>query len=95
MSWKQGGRDKAVAERRKSGSLHTAGFRGMYRPIKPCTYDFLGSAAGCIPVELAKLNNLTKLHMRNNKLSGTLPVEIKNLPRLREIYLEGNDVSGG
>lgn len=55
----------------------------------------LGSAAGCVPVELAKLNNLTKLHMRNNKLSGTLPVEIKNLPRLREIYLEGNDVSGG
>ena len=55
------------------------------------TYNQL---SGSIPVELAKLTNLTELNIGGNQLSGTIPVELANLSNLTHLDLYDNQLSG-
>ncbi|KAK2981857.1 hypothetical protein RJ640_010374 [Escallonia rubra] len=50
---------------------------------------------GPIPANtLGKLDALTILSLRANRLNGSLPSDIISLPSLRNIYLQGNNFSG-
>ncbi|XP_058093804.1 probable LRR receptor-like serine/threonine-protein kinase At1g67720 isoform X2 [Magnolia sinica] len=48
---------------------------------------------GSIP-DMSNLNNLTILHLENNRLTGQLPSYLGDLPSLRELYVHNNSLSG-
>ncbi|KQK17873.1 probable LRR receptor-like serine/threonine-protein kinase At3g47570 [Brachypodium distachyon] len=50
--------------------------------------------SGTIPHEIAKLTNLTILHMGNNQLTGNIPGSLGNLPYLFVLSLPQNKLSG-
>ncbi|GFY82496.1 leucine-rich repeat protein kinase family protein [Actinidia rufa] len=51
---------------------------------------------GLIPANtLGKLDALTSLSLRSNRLNGSLPSDILSLPSLRVVYLQQNNFSGG
>ena len=50
--------------------------------------------SGLIPVEIGKLNNLTRLNFAGNKLTGEIPSIITNLTNLTSLDLSSNQLTG-
>ena len=49
---------------------------------------------GFLPPELGKLNQLSRLHIRYNRIVGSIPVELGDLSNLQSLMLNSNGLSG-
>ena len=67
---------------------------GLPIGLEELRLTFNSQLTGQIPVQLADLVNLRKLHLRDNGLTGPIPPELGRLSKLTELWLSWNRLSG-